>query len=191
MPARSNLDGQMPRTMPKTEGLIDGMKVVLLAGGYGSRISEESSVRPKPMVEIGQMPILWHIMKIYSHYGLNDFVVCCGYKGHVIKEWFAAYHHRRSDVTFDFCRHETEIHTNGSEPWRVTLVDTGETTMTGGRIKRAAKYIGDRPFCMTYGDGVGNVDIAASIAYHCRHGKKATMTAVQPDQRFRRVFSGA
>lgn len=174
--------------MPRNEGLIDGMKVVLLAGGYGSRISEESSIRPKPMVEIGQMPILWHIMKIYSHHGLNDFVVCCGYKGHVIKEWFAAYHHRRSDVTFDFCRNETEIHTNGSEPWRVTLVDTGETTMTGGRIKRAAKYIGDRPFCMTYGDGVGNVDVGATVAYHQRHGRKATMTAVQPDQRFG-VFS--
>jgi glucose-1-phosphate cytidylyltransferase len=164
------------------------MKVVILAGGYGSRISEESAVRPKPMVEIGQMPILWHIMKIYSHHGLNDFVVCCGYKGHVIKEWFATYHHRRSDITFDFCRHETQIHSNGSEPWRVTLVDTGESTMTGGRIKRVAKYLNDRPFCMTYGDGVSNVDVSATIAFHKRHGKKATMTAVQPDQRFG-VFS--
>lgn len=164
------------------------MKVVILAGGYGSRISEESAVRPKPMVEIGQMPILWHIMKIYSHHGLNDFVVCCGYKGHVIKEWFAAYHHRRSDVTFDFCRNEAEVHNNGAEPWRVTLADTGEGTMTGGRIKRVARYIGNEPFCMTYGDGVSNVDITATIAYHKRHAKKATMTAVQPDQRFG-VFS--
>jgi len=160
------------------------MKVMILAGGFGTRISEESSVRPKPMVEIGVMPILWHIMKIYSSHGLNDFVICCGYKGHVIKEWFSSYRHRKADVTFDFRSNTTEIHNNGIEPWRVTLVDTGDGTMTGGRIKRAFEHVGNEPFCLTYGDGVGDVDITASIEFHRKQGKLVTMTAVQPEGRF-------
>jgi glucose-1-phosphate cytidylyltransferase len=160
------------------------MKVMILAGGYGSRISEESAIRPKPMVEIGSMPIIWHIMKIYSAHGLNDFVICCGYKGHIIKDWFAAYHHRHADVTFDFRDGTTHIHNNQAEPWRVTLVDTGEGTMTGGRIKRAASHLGDEPFCMTYGDGVGDINIRETIAFHKSHGCKVTMTAVQPESRF-------
>jgi glucose-1-phosphate cytidylyltransferase len=165
------------------------MKVMILAGGYGSRISEESSVRPKPMVEIGAMPILWHIMKIYSAHGLNEFIILCGYKGHVIKDWFASYQHRFADITFDYRNGSIDMHDTGTDPWRVTLVDTGETTMTGGRIKRAARYLdASEPFCLTYGDGVSNVDIRASIAFHRSHGRKVTMTAVQPDQRFG-VFS--
>jgi len=160
------------------------MKAMILAGGFGSRISEESVVRPKPMVEIGGMPILWHIMKIYSHFGVNDFVVCCGYKGHVIKEWFSNYLLRRADVTFDLKKNESMIHATDAEPWRVTLADTGENTMTGGRIKRAAKYIEEDVFCLTYGDGVSDIDIGASLALHQSHDKKVTMTAVQPDQRF-------
>jgi glucose-1-phosphate cytidylyltransferase len=164
------------------------MQVMILAGGYGSRISEESVVRPKPMVEIGGMPILWHIMKIYASHGLNDFIVCCGYKGHVIKEWFASYLHRTADVTFDFRNGTTTVHTSQVEPWRVTLVDTGEKTMTGGRIKRAVEYVDGDTFCLTYGDGVSNVDVAAALAFHANHGRKVTMTAVQPDQRFG-VFS--
>jgi len=160
------------------------MKVMILAGGYGSRISEESTIRPKPMVEIGQMPIIWHIMKIYSSHGLNDFIICCGYKGHMIKEWFANYHQRFADITFDLRNNQAEIHTNLAEPWKVTLVDTGDGTMTGGRVKRASKYIDGDTFCLTYGDGVGNVDITASIEFHRQHGKKATMTIVQPDARF-------
>jgi glucose-1-phosphate cytidylyltransferase len=160
------------------------MQAMILAGGYGSRISEESAVRPKPMVEIGEMPILWHIMKIYSSHGINDFVICCGYKGHVIKEWFTSYVNRRADITIDFRENTTTLHSNKIDPWRVTLVDTGEKTMTGGRIRRAAKYLEGPTFCMTYGDGVSNVDITASVAYHKEHGKKVTMTAVQPDQRF-------
>jgi len=160
------------------------MQAMILAGGFGTRISEESVVRPKPMVEIGGMPILWHIMKIYSYYGVNDFIICCGYKGHIIKEWFANYLHKSADVTFDFRTNETEVHSVQIEPWRVTLADTGENTMTGGRIKQAAQYLTDDTFFLTYGDGVSDVDIGASLRFHQTHGKKATMTAVQPDQRF-------
>ena len=160
------------------------MQAMILAGGYGTRISEESVVRPKPMVEIGEMPILWHIMKIYSSHGINDFIICCGYKGHVIKEWFTNYVNRRADVTFDFRDKRTTVHTNDIEPWRITLVDTGEKTMTGGRIRRAARYLEGETFCLTYGDGVSDVDISASIRFHREHGRKVTMTAVQPDQRF-------
>jgi len=160
------------------------MQAMILAGGYGSRISEESVVRPKPMVEIGGMPILWHIMKIYTSHGINDFIICCGYKGNVIKEWFANYLHRRADVTFDFREQSTSVHCNDVEPWRVTLVDTGEGTMTGGRIKRAARYLTGDTFLLTYGDGVGDIDVSGSIRFHEQHGRKVTMTAIQPDQRF-------
>jgi glucose-1-phosphate cytidylyltransferase len=161
------------------------MKVVILAGGYGTRISEESHLIPKPMVEIGGMPILWHIMKIYSHYGYNDFIVCCGYKQHVIKEYFADYFLYNSDVTFDFTNNgEMSVHSNESEPWKVTLVNTGLDTMTGGRIKRVQKYIGDQPFMLTYGDGVANVDISAVVDFHKSHGHIATLTAVNIGQRF-------
>lgn len=157
---------------------------MILAGGYGTRISEESAVRPKPMVEIGDMPILWHIMKIYSQYGVRDFVICCGYKGHLIKEWFASYMMRSADVTFDFSNDTTTIHKNSIDPWRVTLVNTGSKTMTGGRIKRALSYMGDEPFCMTYGDGVANVDVHELTEFHRNHGKMVTMTAVQPESQF-------
>ena len=160
------------------------MKAVILAGGFGTRISEESAVKPKPMIEVGNRPILWHIMKSYSAHGINDFVILCGYKGHLIKDYFANYHLHTSDVTYDLKNQETIIHRNDSEPWRVTCVDTGESTMTGGRMRRAAKYIGDETFCLTYGDGVSNVDISASIAFHKAHGKLATLTAVQPTGRF-------
>lgn len=160
------------------------MKAVILAGGYGTRISEESTVRPKPMVEIGEKPILWHIMKIYSTHGINDFVVCCGYKGHVIKEYFASYFLHRSDVTFDLRAHRTEIHKNGVEPWRITLVDTGDGTMTGGRLKRVASFLEGDTFCLTYGDGVGDVDLTALVAFHRGHGGLATLTAVRPPGRF-------
>lgn len=164
------------------------MKAVILAGGFGSRISEESAIRPKPMVEIGQMPILWHIMKIYSHHGVNEFIVCCGYKGEVIKEWFANYHLRSADVTFDFENDTTHVHSKGAEPWKVTLVETGADSMTGGRIKRVADYVNGETFCMTYGDGVGDIDISSALEFHRSHGKLATMTAFQPDERFG-VFS--
>jgi glucose-1-phosphate cytidylyltransferase len=160
------------------------MKVVILAGGMGTRISEESAVRPKPMVEIGNMPILWHILKLYSAYGLNDFVVCCGYKGNMIKEWFSGYALRRADVTFDLRKRQTIIHRDDIEPWCITLVDTGEETMTGGRIKRALPYVGNETFCLTYGDGVGDVNITELIAFHRSHGRKATMTSVQPEGRY-------
>lgn len=160
------------------------MKVVILAGGYGTRLSEETGVRPKPMVEIGEKPILWHIMKIYSAYGLNDFIICCGYKGHVIKEFFAQYYLRMSDVTFDMRNNRVEIHHNNVEPWRVTLVDTGEKTMTGGRLKRVREYIGDETFCFTYGDGVSDVNITDLIAFHREQKVLATLTAVQPPGRF-------
>jgi len=160
------------------------LKAVILAGGYGTRISEESSIKPKPMVEIGDKPILWHIMKIYSAYGINEFIICCGYKSHLIKDYFANYHLRCSDVTFDLKNHETEIHNNGAEPWRVTLVDTGDGTMTGGRLKRVREYIGDETFCFTYGDGVSNVNISELIAFHKDQGTLATLTAVQPPGRF-------
>jgi glucose-1-phosphate cytidylyltransferase len=160
------------------------MKVVILAGGLGTRISEESHLRPKPMIEIGGKPILWHIMKIYSHYGLNDFIICCGYKGYVIKEYFANYFLHNSDVTFDMKHNKMEVHQNSSEPWKVTLVDTGEATMTGGRIKRVKDYINDENFCLTYGDGVSNINIAKSIEFHKKHGALATLAATQPPGRF-------
>lgn len=160
------------------------MKAMILAGGYGTRISEESAVRPKPMVDIGAMPILWHIMKIYSTHGINDFVICCGYKSRYIKEWFSTYHLQYADVTFDLSDGTTTFHKDAIEPWRVTLVDTGEDTMTGGRIKRASTYIGDETFCLTYGDGVSDVNITESIEFHRNHGRHATMTAVMPEGRF-------
>lgn len=160
------------------------MKVVILAGGLGTRISEESHLRPKPMIEIGGRPILWHIMKIYSHYGLNDFVICCGYKGYMIKEYFANYFMHLSDVTFDLKENKMQVHANASEPWKVTLVDTGDDTMTGGRLKRVKKYLGDEDFCLTYGDGVASVDIGKLIEFHKSHGKQATLTASQPPGRF-------
>jgi glucose-1-phosphate cytidylyltransferase len=160
------------------------MKVVILAGGFGTRISEESTVRPKPMVEIGHRPILWHIMKIYSAHGLNDFVICCGYKGHQIKEWFSTYGLHNADVTFDLRARTTEYHSCAVEPWRVTLVETGENTMTGGRLKRVARFLDDEPFCLTYGDGVSDVDITKLVAFHRDSGSLATLTAVQPEGRF-------
>lgn len=160
------------------------MKAVILAGGLGTRISEETTLKPKPMVEIGGKPILWHIMKIYSAHGINDFVICCGYKGYVIKEYFANYFLHMSDVTFDMLNNSMEVHQNNAEPWRVTLVDTGEETMTGGRLRRVRKYVEDGDFCFTYGDGVSNVDIGALVAFHKDSGVKATLTAVQPPGRF-------
>lgn len=161
------------------------MKVVILAGGFGTRISEESHLRPKPMIQIGEMPILWHIMKIYSHYGYNDFVICCGYKAHMIKEYFADYYLYRSDVTFDFVKkNKMTVHSNCSEPWQVTLVDTGLNTMTGGRIKRIEKYINKTPFMLTYGDGISDVNIAELVKFHKSHGKIATITAINAEQRF-------
>ncbi|CAM8656012.1 GCD1 Nucleoside-diphosphate-sugar pyrophosphorylase involved in lipopolysaccharide biosynthesis/translation initiation factor 2B, gamma/epsilon subunits (eIF-2Bgamma/eIF-2Bepsilon) [Candidatus Methylacidiphilaceae bacterium] len=160
------------------------MKAVILAGGVGSRIAEESQTRPKPMVEIGGRPILWHVMKIYSAHGIHDFVVCTGYRGYLIKEYFANYFLHMSDVTFDMEKNSMEVHQRNAEPWRVTIVDTGEGTMTGGRLKRVASYIGNKTFCMTYGDGVGDVDISALVASHKKAEKKATVTAVQPPGRF-------
>ena len=162
------------------------MKVVILAGGFGTRISEESQFKPKPMVELGGMPILWHIMKLYSHYGFNEFVICAGYKQHVIKEYFADYFLHTSDVTFDFSngRQEVTIHRNISEPWKVTVVDTGLNTMTGGRIKRVKEHIGGERFFLTYGDGVSNVNIASLLDFHKQHGKLLTLTAYNPGQRF-------
>jgi glucose-1-phosphate cytidylyltransferase len=160
------------------------MKVVILAGGYGTRISEESGVRPKPMVEIGEMPIIWHIMKIYSHYGITEFIICCGYKGYVIKEYFANYFLHTSDVTFNLQTNEMEVHQNSAEPWKVTLIDTGEGTMTGGRLKRVKDYIGNETFCMTYGDGVSDVNIANLIDFHKQEKGLATLTAAQPPGRF-------
>jgi glucose-1-phosphate cytidylyltransferase len=159
------------------------MKVVILAGGLGTRISEESHLRPKPMIEIGGKPILWHIMKIYSAQGFNDFVICCGYKSYVIKEYFANYFLHNADVTFDMKANKMEIHQSASEPWKVTLVDTGEQTQTGGRIKRVKDYLTE-DFCLTYGDGVANVNIKELINFHSSHGKLATLTAVQPPGRF-------
>jgi glucose-1-phosphate cytidylyltransferase len=161
------------------------MKVVILAGGFGTRISEESHLKPKPMIEIGGRPILWHIMKIYSHFGFNDFVICLGYKGYCIKEYFAHYFLHESNVTFDFSNGNSRItHEHTAEPWRVTLVDTGLETMTGGRIRRIQSYVGDNPFMLTYGDGVGDVDIRALVDYHQSHGKLATVTSTQPSGRF-------
>lgn len=161
------------------------MKAVILAGGLGTRISEETHLRPKPMIEIGGKPILWHIMKSYSAHGVNEFVICCGYKGYLIKEYFANYFLHMSDVTFDMAHNRMEVHERKAEPWRVTLVDTGEDTMTGGRLRRVADYLKEEEaFCFTYGDGVADVDIAASIAFHKAHGKLATVTAVLPPGRF-------
>lgn len=161
------------------------MKAVLLAGGLGTRISEETHLKPKPMIEIGGMPILWHIMKLYSAQGVNDFVICCGYKGYVIKEYFANYFLHMSDVTFDMASNHMEVHHQKAEPWKVTLVDTGEDTLTGGRLKRVADYIkNEEAFCFTYGDGVSDVDIQALIKFHGQHGKLATVTAVQPPGRY-------
>ena len=160
------------------------MKAVLLAGGLGTRISEETSIKPKPMIEIGGRPILWHILKGYSAHGVNDFIICCGYKGYIIKEYFANYFLHMSDVTFDMSNNSMQVHQKNVEPWKVTLVDTGDSTQTGGRLKRVKEYVGAEDFCMTYGDGVGDVDIAGSIKFHKSHGKLATMTATQPPARF-------
>ena len=160
------------------------MKAVILAGGFGTRLSEETISRPKPMVEIGGRPILWHIMKTYSAHGIDDFIICCGYKGYMIKEYFANFFLHHSDVTFDLASNQLSVHHQNSEAWRVTLVDTGEATMTGGRIRRVRNYIGDETFCLTYGDGVSDVDIRASIGFHRQHGLLATLTAVQPPGRF-------
>lgn len=160
------------------------MKVVLLAGGFGTRISEESYLKPKPMIEIGGMPILWHIMKLYSHYGFNDFIICAGYKQEIIKEWFDDYYIHNCDVTFDLANNKVEIHENHSEPWKVTVVDTGWNTMTGGRIKRVQKYIGNEQFLLSYGDGVSDVNIPEVIKFHNRHDGIVTMTAVDVTQRF-------
>jgi len=160
------------------------MKVVILAGGFGTRISEESHLKPKPMIEIGEQPILWHIMKLYSYYGYNDFVICLGYKQYVIKEYFADYFLHTSDITFDLSTNQMQVHNNYAEPWKVTLVDTGLNTMTGGRIKRVQKYIGNEPFLLTYGDGVSNVDIGRLVEFHQSHGKIATITAISTRQRF-------
>ncbi|MDQ7821490.1 MAG: glucose-1-phosphate cytidylyltransferase [Candidatus Eremiobacteraeota bacterium] len=168
------------------------MKTVILAGGMGSRISEESYLRPKPMVEIGEKPILWHILKIYSHFGFREFVICLGYKGYVIKEYFAHFFLHSSDVTFDFSNNRETIcyQSPAAEPWRVTLADTGIETATGGRIKRVASYIGNEPFMLTYGDGVADIDIGRLLAFHRSHGKKATVTAVQPGGRFGAIELG-
>lgn len=161
------------------------MKAVILAGGLGTRISEETHLKPKPMIEIGGKPILWHIMKIYSAHGVNDFVICCGYKGYVIKEYFANYFLHMSDVTFDMANNRMEVHEQKAEPWRVTLVDTGEDTLTGGRLKRVKDYVqGEEAFCFTYGDGVADIDISAEIAFHNEHGKLATVCSVQPPGRY-------
>lgn len=160
------------------------MKAVILAGGLGTRISEESHLKPKPMIEIGGKPILWHILKLYSYYGINEFVICLGYKGYIIKEYFANYFLHMSDVTFDMADNRMEVHQQNAEPWRVTLVDTGEATMTGGRLRRVKDYIGGETFCFTYGDGVSDIDISKTIAFHRQHKKLATVTAIQPPGRY-------
>ncbi len=160
------------------------MKVIILAGGSGTRLSEETEIKPKPMVEIGGKPVIWHIMKIYSHYGFNDFIICLGYKGYIIKEYFANYFLHMSDVTFNLKNNSIKVHENYAEPWNVTLVDTGMNTMTGGRLKRVRKYVEGKPFMLTYGDGVANVDIKKLAAFHKKHGKLATVTSVQPSGRF-------
>lgn len=166
------------------------MKAVILAGGLGTRISEETSIRPKPMVEVGGQPILWHIMKIYSAHGINDFIICCGYKGYVIKEYFSNYFLRMSDVTFDMRFNQMNIHSGEAEPWRVTLVNTGESTMTGGRLKRVREHLGKETFCFTYGDGVSNIDITKLVEFHKAQGTLATLTAVQPPGRFGAIALG-
>ena len=166
------------------------MKVVILAGGFGTRLSEETELKPKPMIEIGGRPILWHIMKLYSYFGFNDFIICLGYKGYVIKEYFLNYFVHMSDITVDLSCGSTEIHNTYSDPWKVTLVDTGLNTMTGGRIKRVKDYINNETFMMTYGDGVGDVDIRALLDFHKKHGKLATVTAVQPSGKFGAITIG-
>jgi glucose-1-phosphate cytidylyltransferase len=166
------------------------MKAVILAGGFGTRLSEETHLKPKPMVEIGGRPILWHIMKIFSAHGINDFVICCGYKGYVIKEYFANYFLHMSDVTFDMESNYMEVHCKKAEPWRVTLVDTGEQTLTGGRLKRVQEYVSSEPFCFTYGDGVGDINITELIAFHRQQGCQATVTAVQPPGRYGAINIG-
>ncbi len=161
------------------------MKAVILAGGLGTRLSEETDLKPKPMIEIGGKPILWHIMKIYSSHGINEFIICCGYKGYIIKEYFANYFLHQSDVTFDMQNNSMEVHHKRAEPWKITLIDTGETTMTGGRLKRVSEYIkNEEQFCFTYGDGVSNIDITATILFHKKHGRLATLTATYPPGRF-------
>ena len=160
------------------------MKAVILAGGLGTRISEESHLKPKPMIEVGGKPILWHIMKIYSHYGINDFVICCGYKGYLIKEYFANYFLHMSDVTFDMKQNRMEVHEKHAEPWRVTLVDTGQDTLTGGRLKRVRDFIGEETFSFTYGDGIADINVSKLISFHHNHGKLATVTAIQPPGRY-------
>ncbi|OGI28754.1 MAG: glucose-1-phosphate cytidylyltransferase [Candidatus Melainabacteria bacterium RIFOXYA12_FULL_32_12] len=166
------------------------MKAIILAGGLGSRISEESHLKPKPMIEIGGKPILWHIMKIYSHYGINDFIICTGYKGYVIKEYFANYYLHQSDITFDMRDNKMHIHNNDCEPWKVTIIDTGESTNTGGRVKRAKPYVDDETFCLTYGDGVSNINIQKLIEFHKKESSLATLTAVQPPGRFGAIEIG-
>jgi len=160
------------------------MKAVILAGGFGTRISEETATRPKPMVEIGGRPVLWHLLKIYAHYGITEFIICLGYKGYMIKEYFANYFLHMSDITFDLATNKLEVHHKSAEPWRVTLIDTGDQTQTGGRLKRVTHYLGDETFCFTYGDGLADIDIAAEIAFHKEKGCLATMCAVQPPGRF-------
>jgi glucose-1-phosphate cytidylyltransferase len=160
------------------------MKAVILAGGLGTRISEETSLRPKPMIEIGSKPVLWHILKIYSHHGINDFIICLGYKGYILKEYFANYFLHTSDVTFDLAHNEIQVHHRHAEPWRVTLVDTGDQTQTGGRLKRVGEFLGDDTFCFTYGDGLSDIDIRAEVAFHRARGALATICAVQPPGRF-------
>ncbi len=160
------------------------MKAVILAGGFGTRITEESHLKPKPMLEIGGKPILWHIMKIFAQYDIRDFVICCGYRAYVVKEYFANYFLHMADVTFDLAQNQMEVHQQYAEPWRVTLVDTGLNTMTGGRLLRVRDYVGQERFCLTYGDGVANVDIRALIRFHASHGRHATVTAIQPPARF-------
>lgn len=177
-----------PQTLPpvncKHEKRNLYMKAVILAGGFGTRISEETHVKPKPMIEIGGRPILWHIMKIYSHYGIDEFIICLGYKGYVIKEYFANYFLHMSDVTFDMTSNKMEVHHRYTEPWKVTLVDTGNASLTGGRLKRVAPYLNGESFCFTYGDGVSDVDIAQLLDFHKKNGKLATMTAIQPPGRY-------
>ena len=160
------------------------MKAVILAGGLGTRISEESVLKPKPMIEIGNKPILWHILKIYSHYNINDFIICCGYKGYIIKEYFANYFLHTSDVTFDMKDNSMEIHNKYTEPWKITLVDTGENTMTGGRLKKVSEFLNNETFCFTYGDGVADINITELIEFHRKNGREATLTAVKPPGRF-------
>ena len=166
-------------------GVFNKMKAVILAGGFGTRISEESDLKPKPMVEIGGKPIIWHIMKIYSAHGINEFIICCGYKGYMIKEYFSNYFLHQSDVTFNMKKNSTQVHQNSSEPWVITLVDTGENTMTGGRIKRIQEYVkNEELFCLTYGDGLGDIDISGLIAFHKKNNKQATLTAIRPPGRY-------